>query len=125
MFDMQKGYSAVQALMGGYEAPAGFKPEFHSNWLVRAWRRAHFRKRGFAIEHIAGCKHCGEKQCVEEGPCGGAMCMVHCHACGRDYYGGSHGISKDSPYAKKDSHYYHNRHADRTYPEVYVTAQSE
>jgi hypothetical protein len=118
MFDFQAGYRAMQGVMGVRHS--GDPTDFKSNWLVRQFRKRVLlpwldRRSSWALSDRAACAHCGEIGCVEEGPCGGAMCMVHCHACGRDYYGDSdyRGISEH--YGHKPSAYYGNRLANRTF----------
>lgn len=84
----------------------GYEQHFVSNIVVRRWRKMMKLE---ALSKIAACRVCGERDCVEEGPCGGAVCMLFCHACGRSHYGHSSGIPAYSEYADRQSHYRRGR----------------
>lgn len=106
MFDFQAGYRHMQAVMGVRESgePKDFQSHPLRRWFQRVWLTPRGEKRySNYLELKAGCHHCGELGCVEEGPCGGAMCMVHCHACGKDYYGDASRSGVNAHYGAKPS----------------------
>ena len=120
MFDFLSGYRAMQGAMGVRDSgePKDFRSHPLRRWFQRVWLTPRGEKRYSNYVGLnAVCIHCGETGCVEEGPCGGAMCMVHCHACGRDYYGDSSRSGLDDHYGSKTSWYASNRLADGTFVE--------
>lgn len=120
MLDFQAGYRAMQGVMGSRDS--GQPKDFRSHPL-RRWFQHNVltplgeRRYSNYLEHKAGCRHCGELGCVEEGPCGGAMCMVHCHACGKDYYGDSSRSGISEYYGSKSSWFAGNRLASGAFIE--------
>lgn len=107
-YKWSRAYKACQEMMGGFKNPE-FETDFQSSRL-RRW--LNLRKAGLNdtaldnFQRASGCVSCGETGCMEEGPCGGAMCMIYCHACGLQSYGFTHRIKKGTYYAAKISFFY-------------------